>query len=102
MFHQQFLKEFFLFGGLGKFGVSSQGMWAKALKIGLKIKKSFELPPPRQPHPPKKNPTSSVHPTCLHLSQLTIAWKAVVFVLCLGGLWKKGWMHTLIPAFFDI
>ena len=30
-FHQQFMKEFFLFGGLGKFGVSSQGMRAKSL-----------------------------------------------------------------------
>ena len=33
MFHQQFMKEFFLFGGLGKFEVSSQGMWAKSLII---------------------------------------------------------------------
>ena len=31
MFHEQFTKEFFLFGGLGKFGVSSKGMWAKSL-----------------------------------------------------------------------
>ena len=31
MFHQQFMMEFFLFGGLGKFGISSQGMWAKSL-----------------------------------------------------------------------
>ena len=32
MFHQQFMKEFFLFEGLGKLGVSSPGMWAKSLK----------------------------------------------------------------------
>ena len=32
-FHQQFMKEF-LCGGLGKFGVSSQGMWAKSLSSG--------------------------------------------------------------------
>ena len=31
MFHQQFMKDFFLFGGFGKFGVFSQGMWAKSL-----------------------------------------------------------------------
>ena len=30
-FHQQLMKEFLSLGGLGKFGVSSQGMWAKSL-----------------------------------------------------------------------
>ena len=34
MFHQQLMKEFFrsfFLGGMGKFEVSSQGMWAKSL-----------------------------------------------------------------------
>ena len=34
MFHQQFMKEFLsLWGWKGKFGVFSQGMWAKSLTI---------------------------------------------------------------------
>ena len=28
-----YVSEFFLFGDLGKFGVSSPGMWAKSLKV---------------------------------------------------------------------
>ena len=35
MFHQEFMKDFFLFEGLGKFGVSSQGIWAKSLMFVL-------------------------------------------------------------------
>ena len=41
MFHEQFMKEVFLLGGLGKFGVSSPGMWAKSLNQPHVSNRSF-------------------------------------------------------------